>query len=69
MPRVIPSQQAASDIKKAADGDVETMSAFTGLEMQETVMGKKTVPYIVLNHWDQHSEMICSKDLFTVNSS
>lgn len=41
MPRVIPSRRAASDIKKAADGDVETMNAFTGLEMQETVMGRK----------------------------
>lgn len=42
MPRVIPSQQAASDIKKAADGDVETMNAFTGFEMQETLMGKNS---------------------------
>lgn len=54
MPRVIPSQQAASDIKKAADGDVGTMNAFSGLEMQETVMGK-TVPFSALNHWDQGS--------------
>lgn len=44
MPGVIPSQQAASDIKEAADGDVETMNAFTGLEMQETAMGK-TSPF------------------------
>lgn len=42
MPRVIPSQQAASDIKKAADGDVETTNAFTGLEMQETLMGENS---------------------------
>lgn len=42
MPRVIPSQQAAGDIKKAAEGDVETMNAFTGLEMQERAMEKNS---------------------------
>lgn len=44
-PRVIPSQQAAGDIKKATDGDVETMNTFSGFGMHRRVM-EKTAPFI-----------------------